>query len=150
MELGHDYFMRKALAEAQKAAEDDEVPIGAVVVLGNEIIGRGYNQTRRLNDNTAHAEILAITAASNYMGSGILEDCRIYVTIEPCAMCAGALKWARPSLVVVGAPEPKFGFSQYKPHILHPSTAYEVGVMQDECAAVMKEFFRKKRAEKEL
>lgn len=145
MELDHAYFMRKALQEARKAADEDEVPIGAVMVLGNEIIGKGYNQTRRLNDNTAHAEILAITAASTKMGTGILQDCRLYVTIEPCAMCAGAIKWVRPSHVIVGAKEPKFGFTHYHPAIIHPSTQVEFGILEDECAGLMKDFFREKR-----
>ncbi len=145
MELDHLFFMRKALQEAQKAAEEDEVPIGAVVALGNEIIGKGYNQTRRLNDNTAHAEMIAITAASNKMGSGILEDCRLYVTIEPCVMCAGAIKWVRPSHIIIGAAEPKFGFTQYRPAILHPSTVIETGVLEKECADLMKTFFQNKR-----
>lgn len=145
MELDHLFFMRKALQEAQKAAEEDEVPIGAVVALGNEIIGKGYNQTRRLNDNTAHAEMIAITAASNKMGAGILEDCRLYVTIEPCVMCAGAIKWVRPSHIIIGAPEPKFGFTQYSPAILHPSTVIEIGILEKECADLMKTFFQNKR-----
>lgn len=145
MELDDAYFMKQALREAEKAVEDDEVPVGAVVVYKNQIISRGYNQTRRLNDNTAHAEIIALTAAFNKLGSGLLDECSLYVTIEPCAMCAGAIKWARPTRLIYGAEEPKFGFSQYSPSILHPGTSITRGILREECSNTITEFFRKKR-----
>jgi len=132
MELSHDYFMKQAIKQALLAAADDEVPIGAVVVVNNEIIGKGYNQTRRLNDNTAHAEMIALTAGFNQFNSSILDECSLYVTIEPCAMCAGALKWARIGTLVYGAQEPKSGFTLYEPTLLHPKTR-----MSDDHARVL-------------
>ena len=118
MELDHNYFMKQAIKQALMAADEDEVPIGAVVVVENQIIGKGYNQTRRLNDNTAHAEMLALTAAFSQFNSSILDACRLYVTVEPCAMCAGAINWARIGTLVYGAPEPKSGFTKYEPTLL--------------------------------
>ncbi|MCB9252079.1 MAG: nucleoside deaminase [Flavobacteriales bacterium] len=139
------YFMKQAYREALNAFEADEVPIGAVVVCENRIIARGFNQTEMLIDTTAHAEILALTAAFIHLGSKILDECTLYVTIEPCVMCAGALKWARIGKLVYGADEPKSGFSKFSPSVLHPSTKIEKGLLKDECAALMQDFFRKKR-----
>ena len=140
-----EYFMQQALAEAKKAFDEDEVPIGAVVVCQNKIIGKGYNQTEKLNDATAHAEMIAITAAENYLGSKFLQDCVLYVTVEPCVMCAGAVLWARLSKIVYGAPEEKFGYSRIQQNILHPKTLVTKFVLQNECADLMKEFFKNKR-----
>ena len=146
MELNHDYFMKQALKQALLAFDDDEVPIGAVVVVNNQIIGKGYNQTERLNDTTAHAEMLALTAAFNQLNSTILDECTLYVTVEPCAMCAGAIKWARLKEVVFGATEPKSGFTQYTPSLMHPKTTVVSGVLESECASLMRQFFNEKRA----
>lgn len=138
--------MRLALAEARRAAEAGEIPIGAVVadIKGN-IIGKGNNQTVRLKDPTAHAEMLAITAAMSHAGSPYLSDYTLYVTIEPCAMCAGAIRWARVGRLVFGAPEPKVGFSRYTPSLLHPRTECQSHLMADECAALMRDFFSERR-----
>ena len=140
-----DYFMKKALAEAQKAYDEDEIPIGAVVVYENRIIGKGYNQTERLNDVTAHAEMLAITAAASALNSKFLDECTLYVTIEPCLMCAGAIRWARFHRVVFGASEPKFGFSQMAPGAFGKKTELVTGVMAEQCQEIMTSFFRNKR-----
>lgn len=146
MELGHDYFMKQAIKQALLALEEDEVPIGAVVVVNNQIIGKGYNQTKRLNDATAHAEMLALTSAFNHFHTSILDECSLYVTVEPCAMCAGAIKWARLKQIVYGATEPKSGFSQFEPTLLHRKTEVITGVLETECKALMQEFFESKRA----
>jgi tRNA(adenine34) deaminase len=140
------YFMEQALKEARNAFDEDEVPIGAVVVLGNKIIGRGYNQTERLHDITAHAEMIAITAASNYLGSKYLENCTLYVTVEPCVMCAGAIKASRLEMVMIGAPEPKTGFSHLTQDVFlknFPQTNY--GMLEVECASLLQLFFSAKR-----
>lgn len=137
--------MREAIRQAQIAFEEDEVPIGAVVVSGKRIIGRGYNQVERLQDATAHAEMLALTAASQYLGNKYLEDCTLYVTIEPCAMCAGALRWVQVKRIVFGAPEPKFGFSRFSEELIHPKTEITGGLLEDECRELMQNFFRQKR-----
>ena len=139
------YWMKLALKEAMTAYEDDEVPIGAVIMCNNKIIGKGYNQTERLNDVTAHAEMIAITAAANYLGAKFLEECTLYVTIEPCPMCAAALRWARKGKVVYAAPDPKAGFSQFGKKMFHPKTELCQGVMEHECGALMTEFFKGKR-----
>ena len=139
-----EYFMSQALAEAEKALAADEIPIGAVVVFENQIIGRGYNQTERLRDVTAHAEMLALTAAANHLGNKYLADCTLYVTIEPCVMCAGASYWAQLRAVVFGADEPKVGFRRHGP-LLHPRTRLRGGVRAEECAALMQAFFKLKR-----
>ena len=136
--------MRQALAEAEKALAADEIPIGAVVVFGGQIIGRGYNQTERLRDVTAHAEMLALTAAANYLGNKYLADCTLYVTVEPCVMCAGASYWAQLKAVVFGADEPKAGFRRHG-QLLHPRTQLRGGVLAEECAAPMRQFFNLKR-----
>lgn len=138
------YFMFQALAEAEKALEADEIPIGAVVVFEKQIIGRGYNQTEQLRDVTAHAEMLALTAAANHLGNKYLADCTLYVTIEPCVMCAGASYWAQLKAVVFGADEPKVGFRRHG-QLLHPRTQLRGGVQAAECAALMQEFFNLKR-----
>lgn len=145
LELGDEYFMQQALKLAQQAFEEDEVPIGAVVVWNQRIIGKGYNQTEKLHDVTAHAEMIALTAAFESIGGKYLDECTLYVTIEPCPMCAGALAWARPTRVVYGAPEPKFGFSRFQPSLLHKKTALIGGVSQEQCAELMRRFFRNKR-----
>ncbi|MEY2829471.1 MAG: tRNA-specific adenosine deaminase [Bacteroidota bacterium] len=140
-----EYFMQQALREAMKAFDDDEVPIGAVIVCNNTIIGKGYNQTERLKDATAHAEMIAITAAENYLGNKYLHDCTLYVTVEPCVMCAGASAWTQVSRVVYGAAEEKFGFTRLEKNILHPKTLITKFVLQNECADLMKKFFQQKR-----
>ena len=138
-------YMRKALAEAEQAAAEDEVPIGAVVVCNNRIIARTHNLTETLHDVTAHAEMQAITAAANALGGKYLNDCTIYVTVEPCPMCAGALAWSQIARIVYGAPDTKKGYRLVAPKVLHPKTQVVSGVMEEECAAVMKEFFQAKR-----
>lgn len=140
-----EFFMNEALKEAQQALELDEVPIGAVIVHNNRIIGRGHNLTEQLNDVTAHAEMQAFTAAANYTGGKYLRDCTLYVTIEPCVMCAGASYWTQISRIVYGANDPKRGFSQVKQHILHPKTEVVSGIRSEEAARLMRDFFIGKR-----
>lgn len=137
--------MREALKEAQKAFDKDEVPIGAIIVANDKIIARGHNLTETLNDVTAHAEMQAITSAANYIGGKYLTDCTLYVTLEPCFMCAGALAWSQISKVVYGAPETKKGFSLLEKSILHPKTVVVKGVLSDDCERILKDFFAKKR-----
>ena len=143
--LDDSYFMRQALAEAQKAFDKDEVPIGAVIVHNQRIIARAHNLTETLNDVTAHAEMQAITAAANILGGKYLIDCTLYVTIEPCPMCAGALGWSQIPRVVYGASDEKRGSSKFSPPLFHPKTSVISGIMADECADLMKVFFEKKR-----
>lgn len=142
-----EYFMQQALKEAQKAFEDGEVPIGAVVVLENRIIARGYNQVERLKDCTAHAEMIALTSAFHYLGSKYLPEAVLYVTIEPCLMCAGALYWSRVGRIVYGAEDEKNGYKkttlQRRP--FHPKTQLQSGVCAEECIRLMKRFFEQKR-----
>ena len=145
MNFTHEHFMREAYKEALRALDLDEVPIGAVVVCRNKIIGRGHNLTERLNDVTAHAEMQAITAASNYLGGKYLDECTLYVTVEPCVMCAGASQWAHLGHLVFGAADEKKGFLKISKSILHPKTMMTTGVMEEECSELLKEFFRKKR-----
>ncbi len=146
MEPGTDeYYMHMALAEAARATERDEVPVGAVIVAGKSIIARAHNLTETLNDPTAHAEMQAITAATSFLGGKYLTDCTIYVTVEPCVMCAGALAWSQISTLVYGAPDPKKGFTTTGVAILHPKTEVRSGVLPGECSDLMKKFFRKKR-----
>lgn len=135
------YFMREALKEARKAYDMGEIPVGAVVVAQNRIIGKGHNLTERLNDVTAHAEMQAITAAANFLGAKYLTDCTLYVTLEPCVMCAGAIYWSQVSKLVVGASDPKRGFLKEGKHLLHPKTEMVTGVMEDEASQLMKDFF---------
>jgi len=139
------YFMRQALQEAQKAGERDEVPIGAVVVCQGRIIARGHNLTETLTDVTAHAEMQAITAAANFLGGKYLIDCTLYVTVEPCIMCAGALGWSQISRIVYGAADEKRGFARFAPQALHPKTEVLSGVLEEECSKLVKDFFKKKR-----
>lgn len=146
MEMFSDeYFMKKALNEAERAFEEDEIPIGAIVVYENRIIGKGYNQTEKLNDVTAHAEMLAITAAATALNSKFLDECTLYVTIEPCTMCAGAIGWARFHRIVYGAAEPKYGFSHKAKDVLGKKTEIVTGILAEECASLMKSFFSNKR-----
>lgn len=148
MEKDDERWMKEALREAEAAFREDEVPVGAVVVCNGRIIGRGHNQTERLTDVTAHAEMLAITAAQTSLGGRVLPECDLYVTVEPCCMCAGAIGWARLRRIVWGADDPKRGFkSHFSPFRspLHPKTIAESGILADECAALMTSFFRKKR-----
>jgi|SRR5690606_13689623 len=140
-----ELFMKEALKEAQKALDQQEVPIGAVIVHNGTIIGRGHNLTERLTDVTAHAEMQAFTAASNYVGGKYLRDCTLYVTIEPCVMCAGAAYWAQIGRVVYGAKDDKRGFSKFSSSILHPKTTLVSGVMADQAAALVSDFFRTRR-----
>jgi tRNA(adenine34) deaminase len=139
-------FMREALKEAQKAFDADEVPVGAIVVCQNKIIARAHNLTERLNDVTAHAEMQAITAAANYLNGKYLNECTLYVTLEPCVMCAGAIAWAQLGKLVYGAPDTKRGFHLLENNkILHPKTTLISGILADESAALIKTFFQKKR-----
>ena len=140
-----ELMMGYALAEARRAAEQDEVPIGAVVGYGGRLIAKGHNLTETLADPTAHAEMIAISAALNAIGGKYLHRCQLYVTVEPCAMCAGAIAWTRFDTLVYGAPEHKFGFSRLRPAVLHPSTKVIGNVKEEECAALMKTFFQSKR-----
>jgi tRNA(adenine34) deaminase len=146
MEHGSDeYYMKMALAEAEKAAARNEVPVGAVVVAGGTVIARAHNLTETLNDPTAHAEMQAITAATSYLGGKYLTGCTVYVTIEPCIMCAGALAWSQVSVLVWGASDPKKGYTTIGAALLHPKTVVRTGVLARECSEMMKKFFRKKR-----
>ena len=141
-----EFFMREALKEANQAAEKDEVPVGAVVVIRNKIIARAHNSTEMLNDVTAHAEILAITAASNHLGSKYLTKCTIYVTLEPCTMCAGALFWSQIGNLVYGASDEKRGYALFAKHnALHPKTEVKTDLLKDECGEILTNFFKKKR-----
>lgn len=138
--------MKKALDLAIQAGEMGEIPVGAIVVAGgSKIIGKGYNQTEKLHDITAHAEIIAITAASQFLGAKYLKDCTLYVTLEPCVMCAGALYWSQIERVVFGASDDKRGFSKVQPNILHPKTQIIKGIMANDCETLMKDFFKKLR-----
>ncbi|MDR0699201.1 MAG: nucleoside deaminase [Tannerella sp.] len=140
-----EYFMKQALAEARLAAEEDETPVGAVIVCGDRIIARAHNQTERLNDPTAHAEMLAITSATGALGAKYLTDCRLYVTVEPCVMCAGAIGWSQLSVLIYGATDEKRGFTRFTHNALHPKTDVRNGIMEAECADEMKKFFKNKR-----
>lgn len=140
------HFMKVAIDEARRAYEEDEVPIGAVVVSKGRIIGRGHNLTEKLNDVTAHAEMQAITAAANYLGGKYLDDCTLYVTVEPCIMCAGAIGWSQLKRIVYGAPDTKRGFSTFTSRTpFHPKSVVVSGVMEEECAEIMRSFFSRKR-----
>ena len=139
------YFMKKAFAEALQAFDEGEIPVGAVVVAGNKIIARAHNLTETLNDVTAHAEMQAITAAANHLGGKYLNDCTLYVTLEPCAMCAGALGWAQTGRLVFGASDPKRGYQKFAPGALHPKTEVTGGILETECAELLQEFFKGKR-----
>lgn len=140
-----NFYMKQALMEAEKAAARGEVPVGAVVVCRDRIIARTHNLTETLNDVTAHAEMQAITAAANALGGKYLTDCTLYVTVEPCVMCAGAIAWAQTGRLVFGAEDEKRGYQRFAPQALHPKTEVMKGLMADECAALMKDFFKKRR-----
>jgi len=144
MNTDRDY-MQKALAEARRGLSEGEIPVGAVVVCRDQIIARAHNLTETLCDVTAHAEMQAVTAAANYLGGKYLTECTLYVTLEPCTMCAGALAWAQIGRIVYGASDEKRGFSHFAPDCLHPKTVVEGGVEAEECAKLMKNFFKDKR-----
>ena len=139
------YFMRQALVEAKAAGEDGEIPIGAVMVCRNSIIARSHNLTETLHDVTAHAEMQAITAAAETIGGKYLTDCTLYVTVEPCVMCAGALGWSQISRIVYGASDPRRGYSRIAPDALHPRTEVVSGMLEEECRQLMVDFFKNKR-----
>ena len=141
----NDYFMGEALRQAQLAFDADEIPVGAVVACKGKIIGKGYNQTQRLNDVTAHAEMIAITSASSFLGSKYLNDCILYVTLEPCIMCAGAIAWAQLGGLVFGTDDKKKGFTIFNQDVLHPRTLVSSGVLKDDCEEILKYFFLKLR-----
>ena len=138
-------YMQEALREARAAGAEDEVPIGAVVVCRGRIIARGHNMTERLHDPTAHAEMIALTAATEALGGKYLDACTLYVTVEPCPMCAAALGWAQLGRLVWGAPDPRRGYTLFSPSLLHPRTEAASGVLADECAALVKDYFKSKR-----
>ena len=138
-------FMAEALKEAANAAAEDEVPIGAVVVCNGRIVGRGHNMTERLKDPSAHAEMIAITAATEALGGKYLDSCSLYVTVEPCPMCAGAMNWAQLGELVYGASDPKRGYTRFTPSLLHPKTKVQAGVLAEECGQRVSEFFKNKR-----
>ena len=141
----HEYYMKQALIEAQKAFEADEVPVGAVIVCNNKIIARTHNFTERLTDFTAHAEMQAFTSASEYLGNKYLDKCTLYVTLEPCTMCAGASFWTRIGKIVFGASDERRGYKRIKESVLHPSTEVIGGILENEASALMKTFFQNKR-----
>ena len=140
-----EFYMQQALREARTARDEDEVPIGAVIVCDGQIVARAHNNTERLGDVTAHAEMIAFTAAANTLGSKYLPDCTLYVTVEPCPMCAGAAGWLQIGRIVYGASDPKKGFERLGHKMLHPKTVVQKGVMEEECSELMKEFFKRKR-----
>ena len=143
--LSDEYFMREALKEAKKAFDADEIPVGAIVVCNNRIIARSHNLTERLNDVTAHAEMQAITSAANFLNGKYLNECTMYITLEPCVMCAGALSWSQIGKIVYGASDTKRGFNLVVNKILHPKTELISGIIADECSELLKTFFQKKR-----
>ena len=138
-------YMAEALKEAANAAAEDEVPIGAVVVCNGRIVGRGHNMTERLKDPSAHAEMIAITAATEALGGKYLDSCSLYVTVEPCPMCAGAMNWAQLGKLVYGASDPKRGYTRFTPSLLHPKTNVVAGIMDQECGGMVSDFFKNKR-----
>ncbi len=140
-----EFFMREALREAARAAEEGEIPVGAVVVAGNQVIARAHNLTETLHDVTAHAEMQAITAASEFLGGKYLKDCTLFVSLEPCGMCAGALGWAQLARLVYGASDPEKGFSGISTRLLHPKTIITAGVMEKECSRMLLDFFASRR-----
>jgi tRNA(adenine34) deaminase len=143
--FSHEFFMKEALKEAHVAFEKNEVPVGAVVVANNMVIARTHNLTETLNDVTAHAEMQAVTAAANLLGSKYLDGCSLYVTLEPCAMCAGALFWSQVSEIVYGASDEKRGYSLISKALLHPKSIVTKGILENECSMLLKDFFLKKR-----
>ena len=145
MESIDERFMREAIREAQAAAGEDEIPIGAVITAGGRVIAKGHNMTEKLHDPTAHAEMIAITAATGAMGGKYLNDCTLYVTVEPCPMCAAACAWAQIGRVVYGAPDPKRGYSLYSPSLLHPKTETAAGILAGTGGSIVSDFFKSKR-----
>ena len=143
--MSDDDYMQMAYAEAQAAYDEDEIPVGAVVVCDGRVIASAHNQTERLGDTTAHAEMLALTAAEDELGSKYLDECTLYVTLEPCIMCAGAIGWAQVKRLVYGAADEKRGYSRFSPSPLHPKTVVTIGLMKEECEQLMKRFFKEKR-----
>ena len=148
--MNDEYYMRMALREASLAAEEGEVPIGAVIVAGlgekeQRVVAKGHNMTERLSDPTAHAEMIALTGATSAIGGKYLNKCTLYVTVEPCPMCAAALNWAQVGRIVYGAPDPKRGYSLFSPPLLHPRTEVSSEVLEQECSGLVKEFFKSKR-----
>jgi tRNA(adenine34) deaminase len=141
----HDFYMKEALKEAQKALQHNEVPVGAVVVCNDQVIARAHNFTEKLNDVTAHAEMLVFTSAADYLGGKFLNECTLYVTLEPCLMCAGASYWTRIGTIVFGASDPKRGYRSKSDNALHPKSKYIEGIMEQECAQILKDFFGSKR-----
>lgn len=142
---GHEKYMLEALREARKAAGEGEIPIGAVIVCEGRILARAHNLTETLHDPTAHAEMLALTAASNFMGGKYLPECTLYVTVEPCPMCAAAMAWSQLGALVYGAPDPKRGYTLFTPSLLHPRTKVDSGILSEECGSTVTEFFKKIR-----
>lgn len=142
----HEQYMRRALDEAARAAEEGEIPVGAVVVCKGRIIARAHNETEKLNDVTAHAEMIATTMAASFLGGKYLNECTLYVTMEPCTMCAGALAWAQLGELVVGAPDLHRGYSRLNPPVLHPRTKVTSGVLAEECSKIVKDFFQARRS----
>lgn len=138
-------FMQEALREAREAAAEEEIPIGAVVVSRGRVIAKGHNMTERLHDATAHAEMIAITAATEAIGGKYLEGCTLYVTVEPCPMCAAAMNWSQLGRLVYGAPDPKRGYSLFSPSLLHPKTEVVSGILAEECSALVSDFFKERR-----
>ncbi len=145
MEKNDETYMKMALQEAEAAAEEDEVPVGAVIVCNGKVIARAHNLTETLNDVTAHAEMQAVTMATNYLGGKYLDKCSIYVTVEPCPMCAAALAWAQIGELIYGTPDKKRGYSLFSPSLLHPKTVIRGGVLETECAEIISKFFKEKR-----
>jgi len=140
-----EHFMKEAFKEAQKGYQEDEVPVGAIIVCDNKIIARAHNMTERLNDVTAHAEMLAFTSATDFLGGKYLNECTLYVTLEPCVMCAGASYWTQLKKIVFGASDEKRGFSKHQENLLHPKTEIIKGILEENCSFILKEFFSKKR-----
>ena len=138
-------FMREALAEAKAALAEEEIPIGAVIVCNGRIIGKGHNMVERLHDATAHAEMIAITAATESLGGKYLQDCTLYVTVEPCPMCAAALNWSQVSRIVYGASDPRRGYSLFSPSLLHPRTEVTPGILAEECGSLVRDYLKSKR-----
>ena len=138
-------YMLQALEEARAAASEDEVPVGSVIVYKDRILGRGHNMTQRLCDPTAHSEMIALTAAASSIGGKYLNDCTLYVTVEPCPMCAAALNWAQIGSIVYGASDPKRGYSLFSPSLLHPRTEVKSGVLEEECSKLISDYFKSKR-----
>lgn len=145
IELSHEIYMRKALDEARRAEEEGEIPVGAIVVCRGKVIARAHNETEKLNDVTAHAEMLAVTCATTALGGKYLNECTLYVTMEPCVMCAGALAWAQLGKLVYGASDPHRGYSRLIPSVLHPRTTVVAGVLEEECGVLVKDFFQRRR-----